>query len=905
MSTALTNARQLWTTDPQRTFTGSAKGEAGGIMEIVMDETVYTVSIAADGSWSWQPPFPLAEGPHNLSVRTIDRAGNVGAPSLYIVNVDLTAPDQPLIIGAGDDFGDKTGLVGSGQQTDDRTPTLKGVAEPDSIVRLYNAQNQLIGSVKASSNGYWEITPTLADGEHSLYVTATDGRGYVSQASEAFTLTVADDTAVPVPGKVEITHAQDNAGAAQGKLLDGALTDDTTPTLHGNAPAGSNVLIQYRDVNGQWVDGGYASLIGTQWSWTPDQALGEGKWEFRAYAGSGWTDEFTLEIDLTPVSELAITHAWDDFGINTGLLHSGAITDDRTPTLNGRAEANSIVYIHFRNALSDWEVLGSVQAGADGSWVYETDRISPGSYQFSASDNAKAHNSNSDFALTIISDSENLPEIVSAFDSYGKRTGNLKSGATTDDFTPEIRGKAEANTIIYIQYHEANGNWLEAGSTVTDSSGNWKFESPKLTEYGIVNYRACDIKNNNKEKWSSEFILQLSPDLPTIESAFDDTPPFTGIIKSGGFTDDHTPAFKGSGTPGETLVIEYHQANGTWKSGGSVIVDANGDWTWEAPYLAGPGSWEFRTKNKEQTDSAKWSDKFVVNLTQSGKELDGFFWDFNDGTLQGWTTSGKYKKQFAVKNWSNTYRDGKEAGSNTWQNDGYSGWSGDVIYHYITVEKGRSYEISMDIWSNNSPQDTPKLGMKIDDKYIIPQSYQKTGWQHYTGYYVAEETKEVKVVITNGKDYYFGNDFAIDNIGIKPVEEKTDNHLADIKTSNEVISLSGEQSSFDLANLLTEKGTVNTINMSDKIDNDLLVDVKTILQHGEMNLFIENSNTQMKVDGDNRDVVKLKDLTPESENNVSWVQQNGTVTIAGIHYSVYNHGDAELLVQEGVKVELV
>ncbi|MEB5972771.1 Ig-like domain-containing protein [Pantoea dispersa] len=343
MSTALTNARQLWTTNPQRTFSGSTPAEAGGIMEIVMDSTVYTVTIAADGSWSWQPPSPLAEGPHNLSVRTIDRAGNIGAPSLFIVNVDLSAPDQPLIIGVGDDFGDKTGLVGSGQQTDDRTPTLKGVAEPDSIVRLYNAQNQLIGSVKASSNGYWEITPTLADGEHSLYVTATDGRGYVSQASEAFTLTVADDAAIPVPGKVEITHALDDAGAAQGKLLNGALTDDTTPTLRGTAPAGSNVLIQYRDVNGQWVDGGYATLNGTEWSWTPDKALAEGKWEFRAYAGSGWTDEFTLEIDLTPGSELSITHAWDDFGINTGLLHSGAITDDRTPALNGRAEANSIV----------------------------------------------------------------------------------------------------------------------------------------------------------------------------------------------------------------------------------------------------------------------------------------------------------------------------------------------------------------------------------------------------------------------------------------------------------------------------------------------------------------------------------------------------------------------------------
>ncbi|QZY95414.1 Ig-like domain-containing protein [Pantoea dispersa] len=570
MSTALTNAKQFWTTNPQHLFTGSMPTEAGGIMEIVMDETVYTVSIAADGSWSWQPPFPLAEGPHNLSVRTIDRTGNVGAPSLLIVNVDLTAPDQPLIIGAGDDFGDKTGLVGSGQQTDDRTPTLKGVAEPDSIVRLYNEQNQLIGSVKASSNGYWEITPTLADGEHALYVTATDGRGYVSQASEVFTLTVADDTAVPVPGKVEITHAQDNAGAAQGKLLDGALTDDTTPTLRGTAPAGSNVLIQYRDVNGQWVDGGYATLSGTEWSWTPDKALGEGKWEFRAYAGSGWTDEFTLEIDLTPQSELSITHAWDDFGINTGLLHSGAITDDRTPTLNGRAEANSIVYIHFRNALSDWEVLGSVQAGADGSWVYETDRISPGSYQFSASDNALAHNSNSDFALTIVSDAGLTPEIISAYDNFGKVTGALKSGATTDDATPEIRGVAEANSVVYIEYRSLNGNWNTGHSVKTDHAGNWSFIPEENLHNGTWQFIS---KAGGTGKESSAFNLNIQPDImdKTFSESFNSMK--TGKVSASGLKIDGGEInFSNLSNPNSLEIIDKHGSRHLYAGGTTVTA---------------------------------------------------------------------------------------------------------------------------------------------------------------------------------------------------------------------------------------------------------------------------------------------------------------------------------------------
>ena len=64
----------------------------------------------------------------------------------------------------------------------------------------------------------------------------------------------------------------------------------------------------------------------------------------------------------------------------------------------------------------------------------------------------------------------------------------------------------------------------------------------------------------------------------------------------------------------------------------------------------------------------------------------------------------------------------------------------------------------------------------------------KTSWTHYTGYYTATETTKVKVAITNGTASTNGNDFAIDNIGIKPVEGKTDNHLTDMKTSNEVIS---------------------------------------------------------------------------------------------------------------------
>ena len=783
MSTALTNAKQLWTTDPQRTFSGSTPSEAGGIMEIVMDSTVYTVTIAANGSWSWQPPFPLAEGPHNLSVRTIDRAGNVGAPSLFIVNVDLTAPDQPLIIGVDDNAGNKTGPVNSGQQTDDRTPTLKGVAEPDSIVRLYNAQNQLIGSAKANSNGYWEITPTLADGEHALYVTATDGRGYVSQASEAFTLTVADDSAVPVPGKVEITHAQDNAGAAQGKLLNGALTDDTTPTLRGTAPAGSNVLVQYRDVNGQWVDGGYATLSGTEWSWTPDKALGEGNWEFRANAGNGWADEFTLEIDLTPQSELSITHAWDDFGINTGLLHSGAITDDRTPTLNGRAEANSLVYIHFRNAPGSWELLGSVQAGADGNWVYETDRISPGSYQFSASDNAKTHNSNSDFALTIANDTGLTPQITSAFDNEGKTTGSLKSGAITDDSTPELRGSAEANSTVYIEYRSAGGAWQTGYSVQADHAGKWSFTPPQQLANGKWEFIA---KNGDNENASQKFDLQIQPDV--FNKTFSEN-----------FSNFTVREITGSS-------LEINGATITLSGDKSRITD------------------QLNSRHLHLgTYGSSTSAKIVIDLDYLANEVS-----FD---TYGIEYAGSPATIIIYDQYNNILKTDKCTNNKIWEKYSYSAPKGKLISHI---------EISI------SREDA---GFDIDNFSYKGFDYKEN--------YLLDKNK---------------------SLGIK------DFHIND--SLNEVMK---------------ESYILNAQDNLDKIDHN------SVLEKGDINIFIEDNLTQLMVTGEDGDIIKLADILPEDAALTSWTQQTGTVTIAGVQYEVYSHNgsDAELLVQEGVKVELV
>jgi len=109
-----------------------------------------------------------------------------------------------------------------------------------------------------------------------------------------------------------------------------------------------------------------------------------------------------------------------------------------------------------------------------------------------------------------------------------------------------------------------------------------------------------------------------------------------------------------------------------------------------------------------------------------------------------------------------------------------------------------------------------------------------------------------------------------------------------------------------LHNLEREANSLTTIQLSENGDVELKVSIEDILHLGQKDLFIEDGKTQLMVNGDAGDVVQLKDILPEGSDISEWQHQQGTVTVAGVEYEVYSHGDdAELLVQLGVKTELI
>ncbi|UVW28130.1 Ig-like domain-containing protein [Massilia sp. H6] len=152
----------------------------------------------AEGHWTISSSM-LEEGTHTLTVRQVDAAGNVSAPSPGLsVTIDTIAPEAgaaPLLAAESD-----SGAPGDGITTVSR-PVLTGTAEEGALVTLYDSNGiTVLGTATASETGDWSITAsTLAVGAHALSYKSTDLAGNVSAASAALNLTIEVPPAAPPP----------------------------------------------------------------------------------------------------------------------------------------------------------------------------------------------------------------------------------------------------------------------------------------------------------------------------------------------------------------------------------------------------------------------------------------------------------------------------------------------------------------------------------------------------------------------------------------------------------------------------------------------------------------------------------------------------------------------------------
>ena len=583
------------TTD-DNTPTLSGRAEPGSTVNIIDNgQVIGSTKVNPDGTWSYTPDQPLANGAHDLTTTVTDPSGNTGPEGSHVVITVDVVPGKVEITAVTDDAGSVTGSLSQNAVTDDTRPQISGTAKAGSTVTIMDGSN-VLGTTTAGADGTWSFTPSvdLGRGDHTFTATAKDPMGNES-ASSSWTVTI--DTDAPV--KPTIDAALDDVGSVQGNLANGGTTDDPTPTLSGKAEAGSTVKIY--DQNG--LLGEVTAKADGTWSFSPTAKLPEGEHRFhvtatdRAGNTSAASDDFVLNLDYTApeASKVSITDVVDDFGSVTGSVTSGGKTDDNTPLIKGTgAEAGNTITVYNGD-----KVIGTAKVQADGTWELQVTKALPdGTYNLTVKETDSVGNTTAaspEYIIQIDAGGQPLPPTLSSVeDDVAPHTGPLQKDATTNDNTLLLTGTAEANVTVRI-YGGPNGTTL-LGETKADAQGKWSFNTPKLAD-GVHTFVAEAINDIGQvSPQTGGFPITVDTSAPGEVTGFivsDNEGPKTGVLANGDTTDDATPTISGKAEPGSVVHVYVNgQENGT------AVADANGNWTYTTGSLA-DGEYTFTARAED------------------------------------------------------------------------------------------------------------------------------------------------------------------------------------------------------------------------------------------------------------------------------------------------------------------
>ena len=577
----------------------SGKGEVGSIITIRDGDTILgSVTVGSDGSWSFTSPA-LSQGSHTISIVSTDAAGNSSAATTITFTVDTVAPTAASGLSLTGDTNGTSSPVLSGGTTDDNTPTISGNGEAGAIVSVYDGST-LLGTAVVNSAGVWSFTtPALSNGAHSLTVTLTDAAGNVSSATPAFDFNVVAGLP-PATTSLEIT---DDTGTTLVQLSNGASTHDSTPTLSGLATAGATIVLY----NGTTEIGSVVAGANGQWVFTPT-ALPDGTYNFHATVTGAdgtvsQTPNIAITIDTVAPAAAGNLQLSDNDNGTVQPIASGGATNTTTPHLSGTAEPGSTVTIRDGDT-----ILGTAIVGSNGSWNFTSPTLSEGQHSLTTTVTDPAGNTGPTTApLTFTVDTQapaGASDLVVS-DDVGAVTGPLTAGATTDDNTPTLSGKAEANSVVKVY----DGTTL-LGSVAVGADGNWSFTTPALSNGPHQLSVTVTDAAGNVSPATTGFGLTVDAGVPPTTSTLqvtDDSGSTLKVLSNGASTNDTTPVLNGVAAAGDIITLY----NGTTVLG-VTIAGADGQWSFTPTALA-DGTYAFQAVATGSTGNP--TNSVTINIT--------------------------------------------------------------------------------------------------------------------------------------------------------------------------------------------------------------------------------------------------------------------------------------------------
>ncbi|WBS81374.1 BapA/Bap/LapF family large adhesin [Acinetobacter baumannii] len=434
----------------------SGQAEPGSTVTVTYpDGTTATVVAGTDGSWSVPNPGNLVDG-DTVTATATDPAGNTSLPGTGTVSADITAPVVAL-----DDV-----------LTNDSTPALTGTVNDPTATVVVNVDGVDYPAVN-NGDGTWTLAdntlPTLADGPHTITVTATDAAGNVGNDTAVVTI----DTVAPNAPVLDPINATD--------------------PVSGQAEPGSTVTVTY-------PDGTTATVVaGTDGSWSvpnPGNLVDGDTVTATATDPAGNTSlpgTGTVSADIT-----APVVALDD-----------VLTNDSTPALTGTVnDPTATVVVNVDGV--DYPAVNN----GDGTWTLADNTLpalADGPHTITVTATDAAGNVGNDTAVVTI-------------DTVAPNAPVLDPINATDP----VSGQAEPGSTVTVTYPDGTTATVVAGT-----DGSWSVPNPgNLVDGDTVTATATDPAGNTSLPGTGTVSADITAPVVALDDVLtnDSTPALTGTV---------------------------------------------------------------------------------------------------------------------------------------------------------------------------------------------------------------------------------------------------------------------------------------------------------------------------------------------------------------------------------------
>ncbi|MBK4360820.1 hypothetical protein GWK90_00715 [Candidatus Hamiltonella defensa] len=365
------------------------------------------------------------------------------------------------------------------------------------------------------------------------------------------------------------------------------LTKVTLPTLIGSTLPGTQVIIQKKD--GLILNTTKADSSGN-FAFTLDKSLDEGPHEFMAlgeYKGNKAQAELSLVIKSstqTPTFEMNS----EDIALTQEERSDIFLIKNVTPTIHGKAEANTQVSVYNKKSTDDKETrLGTVSVDEKGGWSYSfKDRqLAQGDNSISVVAEDKAKNiAAAKKTINLDSIPPYAPTIELAEESHPK----IHEGQTFTRFTdPVLKGTLEAGAKIELYL---NGKKITEDISVGE--GKWSFEPKKklAAQQHTITGVAIDERGNRSDERKEEnkqghgeftFTIDDNVNIGSFNAKIVDGDNTSLQVKDNNnhtITSHTNPGFEGEGKPNSTIIFSNNK-NKNKNDKQEIKVNEHGKWS--------------------------------------------------------------------------------------------------------------------------------------------------------------------------------------------------------------------------------------------------------------------------------------------------------------------------------------